>query len=308
MRFNRAVVLLEAPTNLGLRPPAARREPGVRRLPAALRAHRLQERLGAAHAGSVIAPAYRFGVDRHTRVRNTDGVVRFSRDLARSLQPLLARGDFPLVVGGDCSLLLGTALALGREGPFGLAFVDGHQDLLTPETSHTGGAAGMDLALACGVGPPVLTRLAGPLPSVDPSLVLLIGDRSGDSGYPGSHVRRLRSQMFRAPLRALRRTIAGEVCSQGLARLRQLGQERVWLHLDVDVLDDDIMPAVDSRQPGGLSWAELGDILHVLLTSGMLAGMQVTILDPDLDPGGRCVEALTSALEHAFARARAASL
>jgi arginase len=235
-------------------------------------------------------------------------VVRFSLDLARSLEPILARGDFPLVIGGDCSLLLGTALALGRMGPFGLAFVDGHQDLLTPETSHTGGAAGMDLALACGVGPPGLTRLAGLLPLVDPALVLLLGDRSGDSGYPGANIRRLRSPMFRAPLPVLRRRGAGNVCAEGLAHLRHLGQDRVWLHLDVDVLDDDIMPAVDSRQAGGLSWTELDDLLHVLLTSGMLTGMEVTILDPDLDPDGRCVEAMASALEQAFARGRAAWL
>jgi arginase len=163
----------------------------------------------------------------------------------------------------------------------------------------------MDLALACGVGPVKLARLAGPVPLVDPSLVVLFGDRSGDAGYPGADVRRLRSQMVRAPLASLRRSGVRAACAEGVARLRELGARRLWLHLDVDVLDDAIMPAVDSPQPGGLSWGELDELLAALLTSGALAGMQITILDPERDPDGRCVEGLADLLEKAFAAARA---
>lgn len=307
MRFHAPIALLEAPTNLGLKPPARGREPGVRRLPAALRAHRLAERLGARPAGAVPVPPYSSEIDSHSGVRNTAGLIRFSRELAQALEPLLAGGEFPLVVGGDCSVLLGSALALGRRGTFGLIFADGHQDLLTPKTSHTGGAAGMDLALACGVGPRELTNLAGPVPLVDPALVVLFGDRSGDDGYPGADIRRLRAQMVRAPLASLRRVGVRAASAQGLARLTDLGASRLWLHLDVDVLDDAVMPAVDSPQPGGLSWSELDELLAALLTSGTLAGMQITILDPDRDPDGRCVEGLVVALEAAFAAARASS-
>jgi arginase len=113
--------------------------------------------------------------------------------------------------------------------------------------------------------------------------------------------------MALAPLSTLRRTGVRPACTKGVAHLDRLGASRLWLHFDVDVLDDHIMPAVDSRQPDGLSWAELGEALHVLLTCGLLVGMQITILDPDRDPDGRCVEALATALEIAFAGARAAS-
>ena len=68
----------------------------------------------------------------------------------RTWGDLLDRGRFPLVLGGDCSLLLGPTLALRRCGRFGLVFLDGHEDLLTPETSQSKDVAGMDLALACG--------------------------------------------------------------------------------------------------------------------------------------------------------------
>jgi arginase len=119
MRFSRPVVVLDAPTNLGLKPPASRHEPGVRRLPDALRARRLLARLEAGDGGRVAAPPYRFGIDRATGIRNTEGLLRFAAELADALEPMLARGDFPLVLGGDCSLLLGSALAL-RRGLFGL--------------------------------------------------------------------------------------------------------------------------------------------------------------------------------------------
>jgi arginase len=301
------VVVLDAPTSLGLKPPGRGREPGVRLLPEALRRRNLLTRLRAADGGRVPVPEYRFAFDRRTGIRNIDGIRRFSTDLATALEPILAGGGFPVVLGGDCSLLLGTALALRRRGAFGVCFVDGHQDLLTPRTSETGGAAGMDLALACGLGPKALAELGGAGPLVEPSSVLLMGDRSGDGGYPSAAARRLRRQMFHAPLADLRKHSLDSVLDAGLARLRALGLDQLWLHLDVDVLDDEIMPAVDSRQPGGMSWDELGRLLRRLLTSGMLCGLQLTILDPERDPDGACVDALAQALETAFSAARAGS-
>jgi len=76
--------------------------------------------------------------------------------------------------------------------------------------------------------------------------------------------------------------------------------DRFWVHLDADVLDDAVMPAVDSRQPGGLGQAEFIEALRVLLRSGLAVGMDVTIFDPDLDPTGEIAEGLVSTLERAF--------
>jgi arginase len=138
-----AIALLDAPSNLGLMPPNPGQEPGVRRLPDALRACRLLEKLGVVDGGRILAPAYQPEIDPHTGVRNASAIASYSRALAAALEPILEQGDFPLVLGGDCSILLGSALALSHQGRFGLCFVDGHQDLLTPVTSSTGGAAGL---------------------------------------------------------------------------------------------------------------------------------------------------------------------
>jgi len=86
--------------------------------------------------------------------------------------------------------------------------------------------------------------------------------------------------------------------------MKASGVEGFWVHLDADVLDDTIMPAVDSRQPDGLSYTELIELLRPLLGSPLAAGMQVTIFDPELDKDGKIAEKFTDALIEAFSSTR----
>lgn len=303
---DKTIVLLDAPSNLGLKPSAPGRQPGVYRLPEVLRDRGLQEKLGAKDGGRVLPKGYHPEIDPDSGIRNASAIAAYSLALADALAPILRRGDFPLVLGGDCSILLGSGLALKRMGRFGLCFLDGHQDLLTPSTSETGGAAGMDLALACGVGPERLIRFDGMSPLILASDVLLLGDRSGDQWYFDSRVQSIRSEMFQAGLHELRRKGIKNTISEGLKWSDPESIDGLWLH--VDVLDDDIMPSVDSRQADGLSWKEFHDLIVAVLASGMTMGMQVTILDPDLDPESIYVEALASALNRAFSEARGHSI
>jgi len=69
--------------------------------------------------------------------------------------------------------------------------------------------------------------------------------------------------------------------------LTEKGLDGFWIHIDVDVLNDNLMPAVDSRQADGLTYAEFGEILRSLLSDARATGLEITILDPDLDPDGR---------------------
>ena len=78
------------------------------------------------------------------------------------------------------------------------------------------------------------------------------------------------------------------------------GVEGFWIHLDADVLDDELMPAVDSRQPGGMNYGELVELLGAFLRSGLAVGMEVTIFDPELDPTGEIAEGFTAALVESF--------
>ena len=294
--------MLDAPSNLGLRPPLADREPGVRRMAAALRATGLVTRLRAEDAGEVPPPRYSSALDPAVGVRNAEAIRDYSRALAARLGALLGAGSFPLVLGGDCSILLGTMLALRRRGRHGLVFVDGHTDFALPETSLTGGAAGMDLALVTGRGPEVLANLDGLGPLVRDEDVAVLGHRdvADPERYWGRHI--FGTAIRRHDLRALRRAGFRATATETLAVLESHRVDGLWIHVDVDVLDSALMPAVDSPQPDGLGYAELQELLEPFLASGLVAGIQFTIFDPDLDPEGRYARELAGFIGDVLAR------
>jgi len=283
--------VLDAPSNLGLAPPAPGRVPGTRRMPDVLRWNGLRARLGARDAGRVEAPPY--ATDVHpSGIRNAEAIAAYARTLADAVESVLVREELAVVLGGDCSILLGNLLGARRvvEQP-GLVFLDGHSDFATPERSGTHGAAGMDLALAVGRGPPLLSALAPDGPLVDPSSVVHLGMREEDPELrtSGIAVLDLREIERRGP-----RATAGEALDRLDARAG------CWIHVDADVLADTVMPAVDSRVPGGLSYEALVEMVRTLLGSPRALGVEFTIYDPDRDPEGTVGRAFTPALVEAL--------
>ncbi len=255
--------LLTAPTSLGNRPyesdGTARH---TDRGPAVLRKHRVVERLGARDLGDVAAEPYRDFVRPPGGVRNEDLVL----DHVERIADAIPRDGFTLVLGGDCSTLLGCLRALR---PAGLVFIDGHTDFNTPATSDTGGVAGMDLALVTGRGETPLAHRF-----VEDDRVLTVGVRDGEAPF---------------------RTATG--AEQILAHL---GDREFFIHVDADVLDPAFMPFVDSPEPGGLSPDELIAILGPLVRHPRAVGMELTIYDPRDDRDGRGAELLVGILEKSF--------
>jgi len=253
-------------------------------------------------AGEVAAPTYSADRDVATGIRNVQAIADYSAALANAIGAQLDADRFPIVIGGDCSILLGSMLALHRRGRYGLVFLDGHQDMQTPQVSRTGGAAGMDLALAVGIGPPVLAALGGDGPLVRAEDVSMVGGRDNPAWYTGDDVVRARSEMQVLSLEDLRRS-GMDSCGSAIAtRISRPELAGAWIHCDVDVLDDAIMPAVDSRQPDGLSYDELESLLRPVLDSGRVVGMHVTIYDPDRDPGLVAGRALVTGLSRLLTR------
>jgi arginase len=292
----KSVSVIDAPSNLGLRPPGPGREPGVRRLASALRGRGIVGRLGAEDGGTVLPSPYSPTWDGET-VRNAAAIRRFSVGLADLVGPVVGGGRFPLVLGGDCSILIGNMLALRRAGRYGLVFLDGHLDFRHPGNSTSvGAAAGEDLALVTGRGQGDLTDIEGLGPLVRDEDVVALGEREGDPRTADI----LRTGITVWDLAAVRYLGPAEAAARAVERLRENGVEGFWVHLDADVLDDAVMPAVDSRRPGGLEPAELVEALRVLVRSGLAVGMEVTIFDPDGDPTGEIAEGLVSTLEKAF--------
>lgn len=289
------IAVLSAPTNLGLRPPEPRSVPGCAKAPEALREAGLHGRLlaaGAVDAGVVLPGRYVDDADLTAgRVRNQDGLIDHAYRLAGRLEHLLDAGQAPLVLGGDCSLLAGAGLALARRGRHGLVHLDGHTDFRHPGNSDVClSLAGEDLAAAVGRHWPAVADLEGRRPYFTARDVVHVGCRENDE-----HLQETRQTLGAVvPARQVQREGVEQAAQRardvaGAAHLRGY-----WLHLDVDVLDPNYLPAVDSPDPGGLDPDELTDLLTALAPAAV--GAQITVFDPDLDPDGRYARLLTDIL------------
>jgi arginase len=264
-------------------------------MPTVLRECGLLTRLRAEDAGQVTPPPYSDSIDCETKVRNARAIHDYSLALAESIGRLLDGAFFPIVLGGDCSILLGSALALCRRGSFGLLFIDGHTDLLTPESSETAGAAGMDLALVTGTGPSLLTSIDGVTRYIRPDDVVLLGYRWPDPALPS--LAHPVEPMTALPLDVIRHTGINDVVAKALARFEH---QSFWLHVDVDVLDPVWMPAVDSPDPGGMNPGELLTLVKSAIQSPHCIGIEVTIYDPTLDPSRQGARLIVDLLSQAL--------
>jgi arginase len=297
----KTIAVIEAPTNLGLMPRSAETVPGVHQAPAALKGAQLASRLRAQDAGRVHPPAYRSEIEPETGIRNAAAIRGFSVRLAELVQREVRSDKFALVLGGDCSILLGSMLALRKLGRYGLVFIDGHTDFHTPQSSRTGGASGMSLALATGHGPELLTNIGGLKPYVRDTDTVMLGNRdiADRRTYPARAV--FDAQVTMYPLDKLRQLGVDSVVTQTLQHFEETAVTGFFIHLDVDVIDSQVMPAIDSPLPGGMSYVELTRILKGLLGSDYCVGMEIATYDPDRDLDGSALRPLVSNLVGSFA-------
>jgi len=300
--------LVLAPSNLGLRPESNEPEPGTWRAPEVLLAAGLQHRVGAEKVIQLRRPRYDARPQPGTRLRNGNTLRHFSLDLAAAARATLDAGAFPLVIGGDCSVLLGSLYGARLAGARGLIHIDGHSDFFHPGNydtrSRLGSAAGMDLALATGRGEPLLTQW----PNVDGPLVrdedaIQLGDREALDPDASPYYRDLaRTSITRYIIQDVLEAGVEHSAQSVIERLKARGLTRVWLHVDLDVLDQSVMPAVDSPGSPGLTFAQLRTLLSRLYRSQRVAGATIAIYDPTRDPENRYAALIVATLGAAFTR------
>ncbi len=264
------VTVIGCPTELGLRREVAGVPSGTIHAPDALRAAGIIERLGARDAGNLPVPPY--DPVRRDGLLNRDALESFAATQSAAITSILSTGSFPLILGGDCSLLLGSLRAMPPR--CGLVFIDGHTDFYTPATSGTGGMAGMDLWFAC-------------QSLIDPAHVVHMGRRDFEESAAYGGV--LPPSIPDIHLEAIRAEGARAAARRALSHLASL--DGVFIHIDADVLDAD---CVDSPQPGGLTFAELRELLHEL--SPRAVGAELTIYDPTKDREGAVARKLVDVM------------
>ncbi len=255
---------------------------GTELSPGALRSAGLVSATGATDAGDLPVRLVGRERDAATGVLAWPSVREVTAAVRSHVARLLGDGQTPLVLGGCCTPLPG-ALAGARDaiGPLGLAYLDGHLDLYDGGTSPTGEPADMPVAVVTGHGPAAWVHdVAGPL--VAPQRLALLGPRDRDEAIEYGSV--LPEQLGLATEHTPARLRADGLGATGAAVAERLG--RYWAHLDVDVLDERAFPATDYPMSGGLSLAELGELLRPLIRSAGCVGLSIGCYNPQRDPDG----------------------
>jgi arginase len=264
-------------------PAAAFREAGLTRM---------QIRSGDAllDYGDLFIPVFDGYRDPDTQILNFNAWKEISRHTAKRLLSIQEDADFMIILGGDCSILLGIFGAFRlADKRVGLVILDGHTDYRDPSSSSSGEPADLELAILTGRGPNELTGLFGSPPLLQPSDVVVYGYREPDL-IAESNILHYDHQVFRE-------TGADSLAIQALSLLDHV--DRLWFHLDVDVLDPTLMP-VCFPEPDGLSIDETLTFLSTSIRSKRFMGMSVSCyhptLDSNLEAASRVVEMLGSAL------------
>lgn len=293
------IALVSAPSNLGLRPPVLGAVPGTSKAPEALREAGLHAALaakGALDAGVVLPGRYVDDPERGEQtLRNQDVIVDHARRLAARLVELRSRGHAPLVLGGDCSLVIAAGLASRVSGAGGLVHVDGHTDFRHPGNSTSfGSLAGEDLAAAIGEHLPEIADIDGLGPYFDAASTAHIGCRRDDEALVEV------SERIAVTIPADQIILHGAAYAASRVLAEPGLTSGFWLQVDVDVLDPEYMPAVDSPDSGGIEPDDLVRLLQRLAPKAW--GASVTVFDPDLDPTGAHALLLARILSEGFTR------
>ena len=296
------VTLVLAPSNLGLRPERSKVEPGAWRAPQALMDAGLADELDATATIALERPKYEFDAQPGTRIRNGNTIREFSLELAARVREVIEEKRFPVVIGGDCSILLGCLYGARLAGGRGLVHVDGHSDFFHPGNYDTaarlGTVAGMDLALASGRGEPLLAQwpqIEGPL--VRDGDIIQIGERdAGSPTFRQGYGDILDTDIMQITSQRALSDGSGITARRATTRLELRRLDKVWLHVDLDVLDKSVMPAVDSPGSPGFGFDQLRQLVSALVASGRIAGAAFTIYDPNRDPKNKYAQPLAKCI------------
>ncbi|HTF21071.1 MAG TPA: arginase family protein [Chryseolinea sp.] len=292
------IQIISAPSILGLKPS------GVEQLSERLLGNGLREGLNATRPPIdviTLNELYTTVRDAGTNCINAIPVHAFSLKLGKIVLDVVEKKCFPLVLGGDCSILIGVMSALKRKSSHGLVFMDAHADFYEPEQSPTGELADMDLAIVTGRGPELLANIDQLQPYVKDEHVIHIGQRDHQETRDYQAADIADTQMYCVDAAAVQSAAVDQLITDILTRVaRMKNLEGLWLHFDTDVLSDHINPAVDYRLPGGLSAHVVTLLLRRLLDTERIAGMSVTIYNPRLDANGQAGRMITDILVNAF--------
>jgi arginase len=265
---------------------------GVDMGPSALRAAHLERRIEALghnlnDLGDIDVPEVETRKLRNPQLRYVDEIVSACGKLAKKVEKSARNGNFPIILGGDHSIVMGTMAGLVKaKGPQGIIYIDAHGDFNTSETSPSGNIHGMGLAACLGLGDKKLCNIGGVNPKVKPENVALIGVRDLDR-----EERALikKSDIYVATMRDIDEKGMGRIVKEAIERAKSR-TKGVHVTFDVDVLDPSEAPGTGTPVTGGLTMREAHLAMELFSERNVATSFELVEVNPLLDTGNRTAE------------------
>lgn len=224
-------------------------------------------------------------------------IARVSEKLADTVAGEIDAGYFPLVLGGDHSIAIGTIAGVARKYKnLGVIWFDAHGDLNTAETSPSGNIHGMPLAASLGIGHPDLTHIGGFSPKVKPENVVIIGARALDTGER-KLIREIGMKVY--TMHEIDRMGMAAVMEEALRHVTN-GTDGVHLSLDLDGLDPHDAPGVGTPVIGGISYRESHLSMEILAEADVLTSAEFVEVNPILDRRNTTAKVAVALMSSAF--------
>lgn len=272
---------------------------GVDMGPSALRAAQLERRIEALghnlqDLGDLHTPEVETRKLRDAKARYLDEIVRICEQLAKRVEKTARLGRFPVVLGGDHSIVMGTMAGLVKaRGAQGLIYIDAHGDFNTTDTTPSGNIHGMGLAACLGLGHPKLVNIGGVKPKVKPENVALLGVRELDAGEK-ELVRK--NDIYVATMRDIDEKGIARVVKDAIERAKER-TKGVHVTFDVDVLDPSEAPGTGTPVPGGLTFREAHLALEILAERNVPTSFELVEVNPLLDVQNRTADLAVGLVE-----------
>jgi arginase len=239
--------------------------------------------------------------NRHARYLGE--IARASGLLSKAVERIIERRRFPLILGGDHSIAIGTISGVAahcrkKKKRLGLLWVDAHSDIHVPKTSPSGNIHGMPLAALFGLGPKELSGVGGPGSKLDSSRVALVGIRSLEDGER-KHLAELGIRVY--TMSEIDRDGIHAVMSDALARVTD-GTDCLHVSFDLDAVDPTLAPGVGTPVKGGLDYREAHTIMELIAASKRMTSLEVVEVNPILDERNRSAVLAVELLESAFGK------
>lgn len=291
------ISIIGVPTDYG------QRRRGVDMGPSAIRYAGVEERLK--ESGHIIVDEGNINIKPKQNEKNEDSnllnlkeVIDMSTLLADKVNETIINNQFPLILGGDHSIAIGTLAGLGEHYKnLGVIWFDAHADLNTPDTTPSGNIHGMPLAVSIGLGHEALVNIGGYAPKIHTENIIIIGARSIDSGER-EIIKELGIKVF--TMHEIDRIGMTRVMEESIAYLRERNVDGVHLSLDLDGIDPLYTPGVGTPVPGGITYRESHLAMEMLYEEGFITSAEFVEVNPILDQRNKTADVAVALMGSLF--------